>query len=65
MKLEAIDEAKLKNIVKGAVRDVLEEEIVKLRLLFAPYISDEEQAEIERDYEKPSTEAVRTLTLKK
>ncbi|MCK4278702.1 MAG: hypothetical protein KAW82_05920 [Desulfurellaceae bacterium] len=65
MKLEAIDETKLKNIVKGAVRDVLEEEIVKLRLLFAPYISDEEQAEIERDYEKPSTEAVRTLTLKK
>lgn len=65
MKLEAIDETKLKNIVKGAVRDVLEEEIVKLRLLFAPYISDEEQAEIERDYEKPSTEAVRTLILKK
>lgn len=64
MKLDAIDEAKLKDIVKEAVRDVLEEEIIKLRLLFAPYISDEEQTEIEENYKEPSKEIARTLILK-
>jgi len=63
MKLDAIDETKLKDIVKDAVRDVLEEEIIKLRLLFAPYISDEEQTEIEENYKEPSKEMARTLTL--
>ena len=63
MKLDAIDETKLKDIVKDAVRDVLEEEIIKLRLLFAPYISDEEQREIEENYKEPSKEITRTLTL--
>ena len=59
-----IDEITLKNIVKEAVRDVLQEEIIKLRLLFTPYISEEEQKEIEKKYKKPSTEVARTLTLK-
>ncbi len=63
MKLEAIDEAKLKVIVKDAIRDVLDEEIIRLKLLFAPYISDEEQREIEENYKEPSKEITRTLTL--
>ena len=63
MELEAIDEAKLKVIVKDAVRDVLQEEVMRLRLLFAPYISDEEQREIEENYKGPSKEITRTLTL--
>jgi hypothetical protein len=64
MKLEAINEAKLKAIVKDAIRDVLDEEIMRLRLLFAPYISNEEQREIEENYKEPSKEVARTLTLK-
>jgi hypothetical protein len=63
MKLEVNDEAKLRQIVKEAVRDALEEEILKLRLLFAPYVSDEEQQEIEKSYGKPSKEVARTLIL--
>jgi len=63
MKIDAIDEVKLKNIIKDAVRDVLEEEMIKLRLLFAPYISDEEQREIEENYSEPSKDVARTLTL--
>jgi thiol:disulfide interchange protein len=50
MKLEVDNEAKLSQVVKEAVRDALEEEILKLRLLFAPYLSDEEQEEIEKTY---------------
>jgi len=63
MKIDAIDEVKLKNIIKDAVRDVLEEEMIKLRLLFAPYISDEEQRELEENYRQPSKDVARTLTL--
>ncbi len=63
MKIDAINEVKLKNIIKDAVRDVLEEEMIKLRLLFAPYISDEEQRELEENYREPSKDVARTLTL--
>lgn len=63
MSLKITDEAKLKEIVKDAVRDVLEDEIIKMRLLFAPYVSDEEQKEIEKSYGKPSKEIARTLFL--
>jgi hypothetical protein len=63
MSLKIADEAKLKEIVKDAVRDVLEDEIMKMRLLFAPYVSDEEQREIEKSYGKPSKEVARTLVL--
>lgn len=63
MSLKIADEAKLKKIVKEAVRNALEDEIMKMRLLFAPYVSDEEQKEIERNYGKPSKETARTLIL--
>ncbi len=63
MSLKIADEAKLKEIVKAAVRDALEDEIMKMRLLFAPYVSDEEQREIEKSYGKPSKEVARTLVL--
>ena len=63
MKIDTINEVKLKNIIKDAVRDVLGEEMIKLRLLFAPYISDEEQKEIEENYRQPLKDVARTLTL--
>lgn len=63
MSLKIADEAKLKEIVKEAVRDVLEDEIIKMRLLFMPYVSDEEQREIEESYGKPSKEVAKTLIL--
>ena len=64
MKLEITDENKLKDIVKEAVKDALEEEIMKLRLLLMPFVSDEEQKEIEESYGTPSNEAAKTLTIK-
>jgi hypothetical protein len=63
MNLEVYDEAKLRQIVKEAVRDVLEEELLKMRLLLAPYISDEEQEEIEKSYGEPSKDVSRSLVL--
>lgn len=63
MKVEISNENKLRQIVKEAVMDALEEEMVKLKLLLAPYISDEEQQEIEKNYGEPSKEVSRTLIL--
>lgn len=63
MKFDIADENKLKDIIKGAVRDVFEEEMMKLRLLLAPYVSDEEQREIEESYGEPSKEVASTLVL--
>lgn len=63
MNLEVYDEAKLRQIVKEAVRDALEEELLKMRLLLAPYISDEEQEEIEKHYGEPSKDVSRSLIL--
>jgi hypothetical protein len=63
MNVEIIKEAKLREIVREAVRDALTEEFGKLRLALVPYISDEEQKEIEAIYAKPSKKAVRTLLL--
>ena len=63
MNLEVYDESKLRQIVKEAVRDALEEELLKLRLLLAPYISDEEQEEIEKNYGEPSKNVARSLVL--
>lgn len=64
MKIEIDDEKKLKDIIKEAVKDALEEEMMKLRLLVLPYVSDEEQKEIEESYDKPSGEISKTLILK-
>ncbi|MEW6606147.1 MAG: hypothetical protein AB1414_01665 [bacterium] len=53
--------AKVKEMIKEAVKDALEEEVTRLRLSLVPYISDEEQEEIENFYEEPSKEITRSL----
>ncbi len=54
----------MRNIIKDAVRDALEEEVGRLRLLIMSYVSDEEQKEIEESYGEPSGVVSRTLILK-
>ncbi len=63
MRFDIADEDKLKDIIKDAVKDVFEEEMMKLRLLLIPYVSDEEQREIEESYGEPSKEVTSTLLL--
>lgn len=62
MQLEIADENKLKDIVREAVRDALEEEIMKLRLLLTPFVSNEEQKDINERHGKPLKEVARTLS---
>ncbi len=63
MRFEIANENRLKDIVREAVRDVLEEEMMKVKLLLTPYVSDEEQREIEESYREPSKQVARTLIL--
>ncbi len=63
MKFEIANENRLRDIIREAVRDVLEEEMMKVKLLLTPYVSDEEQREIEESYREPSKQVARTLIL--
>jgi len=61
--IQIISEDRLKTIIREIVKEVIEEEFIKLRLALIPYISDEEQREIEELYGKPDEEIVRTIIL--
>ena len=49
-----IGERQLRSIVKESVREALGTEMMKLRALLVPYVSDREQKEIEKRFKKPS-----------
>ena len=63
MNLEAISENRFKKIIKDAVKDAMEDEMAKLRLLVVPHVSNEEQQEIEKTYKAPSKQVGKTLLL--
>lgn len=65
MRTITINQDELYSIVKKAVKDVIQEERLDLILKDIPYISDEEQQDIEERYgKKPSKrKAVRRETL--
>jgi hypothetical protein len=50
-----IDETELYNLIKRAVRDVLEEEMFRHTIGSLPFVSDEEMRGIEAAYGKPPT----------
>ncbi|PIU75489.1 MAG: hypothetical protein COS76_00535 [Candidatus Portnoybacteria bacterium CG06_land_8_20_14_3_00_39_12] len=59
-----VSDKKIKTIVKESVREVLRSEIMKLRALVLPEISEKEQKDIEKRYGAPSKKAVKSYTLK-
>ena len=48
----AISEEKIRNIVKNEIESALEEFLIRMKLEFLPYVSKEEQKEIENMYGK-------------
>jgi hypothetical protein len=48
-----MDKTELYDLIKRAVREVLEEEMFRHRLESLPFVSDEEMKEIEETYGKP------------
>lgn len=48
----------LKTIIKESVKEALEEELMKMRLMFFPEVSDKEMSDITRRYKKPEKKSV-------
>lgn len=48
-----VDKTELYNLIKLALRDVLEEELFRVRLEALPFVSDEEMKQIEESYDMP------------
>ena len=61
----AIDEIKLNELVEKAVDERLEKKFRELIIRLIPFVSEEEQKEIEELYGEPTTEVVRVLTLER
>lgn len=61
MKTATLTEKKLKSIVKEGVREILEQELMRLRALALPEISKREQKDIENRYGKPSKKAAKSI----
>lgn len=52
--MQTVRHEDLKTIIKESVKEALEEELTKLRLMFFPEVSDKEMLDIVSRYEKPS-----------
>jgi len=52
--IAASDLKELKKELASVIKDTIQEEMMKMRAEIIPYISDKEQEEIDRLYDKPS-----------
>jgi len=57
-----VEEKELYNLIKRAVRDVLQEEMFRHRLESLPFVSDEEMLDIQKSYGKPRSRKNTTRT---
>jgi hypothetical protein len=59
-----ITEQKLRRLIKAEVSEALATELMKIRALVLPEVSNWEQCDIERRYKKPSRKAEKILNLR-
>ena len=59
-----ITESKLKNLFRETVQEVLVLEFMKLRADLLPFISEEEQKEIEKLYREPRRKIAKSIKFK-
>jgi len=57
-------DAKLKTIVKESVKEALRAEMMKLRALVLPEVSEKEQKDIEKRYGAPSKKIAKSHVLR-
>lgn len=62
--MATITEQKLKRFIKEGVREALAAELMKLRALALPDVSDREQRDIERRHGKPSRRVAKTVIVR-
>jgi hypothetical protein len=59
-----IQKEELKAAVKESVREVFDQEFARLRASFLPFVSREEQADIEKRYKKPVRKIAKNIEIK-
>jgi hypothetical protein len=59
-----ISKKEIKAVIKESVREVLEQELVKLRALALPFVSENEQKDVEKRYGKPSRKITKSVEIK-
>ena len=59
-----ITESKLKSLFRETLKEVFSLEFMKLRASLLPFVSNEEQKEIERKYKKPERKVAKSVELK-
>jgi hypothetical protein len=58
-----ISKKDLKILIKESVKEVLEQEMMRLRALMLPYVSKAEQKDIERRYKKPLRRSIKRIEI--
>ena len=61
MQTISVPEDRLRTIIREEMSDLMKKEFMKLRLMFIPGISSEEQEEIEELYGEPSFDEGETI----
>jgi hypothetical protein len=61
--MPTVSQAELKSLVKESVKEALEEELIKVRLMFFPEVSEKEMIDISSRYGKPGKKSHRKETL--
>jgi len=59
-----IPKRELKTVVKESIREVLEQESMKFRVFFAPFVSQKEQKDIEKRYGRPFRKVAKSTEVK-
>jgi len=54
---------KLKMVLKEGIREVFDEELMKLRALLLPFVSQKEQKDIEKRYGRPSRRVAKSIEI--
>jgi hypothetical protein len=58
-----IPKKELKTVIKESVREVLNQEVMNLRALLLPFVSQAEQRDIERRYKKPVRQTAKSIEI--
>lgn len=58
--MQTVSHNELKTVIKESVKEALEEELSKMRLMFFPNISDREMRDIAGKYKRPEKKSVHT-----
>ena len=61
--ITGLNERKLKILIKESVKESINAEVLKLRAVLLPYVSNKEQKEIEKKYGKPSCKIAKSYDL--